>query len=424
MDDRAQGLSREATVSLFQPARNTILLLLGTAALSAPLLATFAGHVPSLGLTLRFGAMFLAAAIIALSQFRDPLLAIAGALAPLPGVSLIYCGAFETPSPEALGALAYVLGFSVALIAGDSFTSHIADGDDPKTSAILTLQNSPHVLAPILAAGLALPALLMLTAPERLFSPALLLAGGNALAALSGWLVVPLAGSFLSGSEDFIVRINRSRESWSRRLERVAHAARPPWAMSASGILLVLLVLGVFGDARLVVGKDMAVALRTDVAGALVILLAVAFLAGRGWRRAAGVFFATAGVALFGLWGFARTGAVLDGSLMLLTAGLCSICFVPIASIAARASQSARSDASGASEAGILNGGPAAVAVSVASLILLAPWYRQFGVADAGFVLAILFAAGGALAFQPALGTALEEFFPGKQTLAERYRVK
>src|SRR5580698_7597989 len=201
MDEGATGPSRDATVSLFGPARNTILLLLATAALAAPLFSIVAGQVPGLGFSLRFAAMLVAASTIALSRFRDPVLAVAVALAPLPGVSLVFCGAFEVPSVEVLGALVYALGFSVGLIAGDAFAARVADGEEPKASAIATLQNSPQLLSPILAAGLALPALLMLTSAQRLFPAALLLAGGNALAVLSGWLTVSLAGSFLSGSE-------------------------------------------------------------------------------------------------------------------------------------------------------------------------------------------------------------------------------
>jgi hypothetical protein len=234
--------------------------------------------------------------------------------------------------------------------------------------------------------------------------------------------VVPLAGSFLSGSEDFIARINRTREDWTRRFEQIARVARSPWAMSAAGILLVLLVLGVFGSGKLAAGKNLV--LRFDAAGAAVVMLAAAFLAGRDWRRALGVFFATGGAVVYGLWGYARAGAVLDTSLLLLTAGLGAICFTPIAAVAADAAQSGRGDAASASEAGILGSGPAAATGIFGTLIVLAPWYRDFGAARAGFVLAILFAAAGALAFHPAVTTALEEIVPRRQTVAERYRVK
>src|SRR5271170_2159593 len=124
MDDGATEPSRDAAVSLFGPARNTVLLLLGAAALAAPLFSAAAGQVPELGFSIRFAAMVFAAGLIALSQFRDPLLAVAGMLAPLPGVSLVFCGAFGTPFSsvaDCVGALVYALGFSVALVAGDGF---------------------------------------------------------------------------------------------------------------------------------------------------------------------------------------------------------------------------------------------------------------------------------------------------------------
>ena len=424
MDDGATGPSRDATVSLFGPARNTILLLLGTAAVAAPLLSIVAGQAPGLGFSLRFAAMLLAAAVIALSRFRDPVLAAAGALAPLPGVSLVFCGVLGTPFGSIavfVGALVYALGFAVALIAGDGFVMRVADGEEPKTSVMLTLQGGVRFLAPVLVVVLGLPALLAVAEPQRV-TPSLLLAGGNALAALSAWLAVPLAGSFLSGSEDFIARTNRMREDWARRFEQIALAARPPWAMSATGILVVLLVLGVFGSLRLHVGGDPA--LRFDAAGAVVVILTAAFLAGRDWRRAFAVFFALGGALIYGLWGYARAGTAFDAPLMLLTAGLGAICFTPIAAVAVDAVLSGRSDAASASEAGIVGSGPAATTGILGTLIVLAPWYREFGAARAGFVLAILFAAAGALVFHPAVTSALESVAPRRQTLAERYRIK
>ena len=424
MDDGAAGPSRDATVSLFGPARNTVLLLLGTAAIAAPLFSAVAGRVPEFEFSLQFAAMLLAAFVIALSRFRDPLLAAAGALAPLPGVSLVFCGALGTSLASAapsLGAFVYALGFSVGLIAGDGFAARVADGEDMNASVMLALQGGVRFVGPVFIVVLGLPALLALADPQQM-APSLLLAGGNALAAVSAWLAVPLAGSFLSGSEDFIARINRTREDWARRFEQIARVARSPWAMSTAGILLVLLVLGIFGSVKLTAGKNPA--LRVDAAGAAIVMTAAAFLAARDWRRALGVFFAAAGALVYAFWGYARAGAVFDAPLLLLTAGLGAICFAPIAAVAADAAQSGRNDAASASEAGILGSGPAAATGILGTLIVLAPWYREFGAARAGFVLAIVFAAAGALAFHPAVTTALEEIVPRRQTLAERYRVK
>jgi hypothetical protein len=192
--------------------------------------------------------------------------------------------------------------------------------------------------------------------------------------------------------------------------------------MSIAGILIVLLVLGVFGSTKLAVGKNLA--LRFDAAGAAIVILIAAFLAGRGWRRALAVGFAAAGALIYGVWGFARAGVAFDEPLMLLTAGLCAICFVPIAAVSISAVLSNRDDAASASEAGVLGTGPAAATGILGTLILLAPWYREFGAAWVGFVLAILFAAAGALVFHPAVASALADIAPRRHTLAERYRVK
>lgn len=424
MDDGATGPSRDTTVSLFGPARNTILLLLGMAAIAAPLFSLAAGQLPGMGFSLRFAAMLTAAAALALSRFRDPVLAVAGALAPLPGVSLVFCGAFGTTlssDSASLGAFVYALGFSVALIAGDAFAMRVADGEEPKTSTMLTLQGGVRFVGAVLVVVLGLPVLLAVADPQRL-TPSLLLAGGNALAVLSSWVAVPLAGSFLAGSEDFIARTNRAREDWARRFQTIALAARAPWTMSATGILIVLLVLGVFGSLKFDAGKNAA--LRFCAVGGAVVTVAAAFFAGRDWRRAFAVSLAAGGALIYGLWGYARAGATFDASLILMTAGLGAICFVPIAAVAVHADLSRRSDAASASEAGILATGPAAATGILGTLIVLAPWYREFGAARAGFALAILFAAAGALVFHPAVASALETIVPRRQTLAERYRVK
>ena len=135
-------------------------------------------------------------------------------------------------------------------------------------------------------------------------------------------------------------------------------------------------------------------------------------------------FVAAGGALTYGFWGYARAGAAFDAPLMLLTAGLGAICFTPIAAIAVDAVQSGRGDAVSASEAGILGSGPAAATGILGTLIVLAPWYREFGAARVGFVLAILFAAAGAVVFHPAVTSALEAIVPRRQTVVERYRVK
>jgi hypothetical protein len=371
--------------------------------------------------------MLLAATAIAFSHLRDPVLALSAVLAPLTGVSLVLCGASNLPAllPAGfLAALVYVLGFAVALAAGDRFASRVADGEDSETAARATLQPDTRRFASALVFSTAMPCILAVNAPARLGSIALLLTAGNAVAILSAWFAVPLAGSFVAGGEDFIARANRIRESRQFRFERVAKAAQPPWASSAAGILVVLLAVAFFGSARLVVAPELRRVLLLDIAGAVILLSIAAYLATGAWRRAAAVWVAMAGASLFGVWGFARTGAVFDAPLALATAELCAICFLPIAWVAASAAISGRDDAAGASEAGLADGGATAATAFFAALILLLPWYRDIGAADAGFVLAIGFAAGGALAFQPAVASALEDLVPRRKNLAQRYRVK
>ena len=427
MGEGPPGPIRDTTVSLFSPARNSVLLLLALAAFSGPAFVAYSGQTPALAIWLRFAAMLVAGVVIAFLRLRDPVLTLAAVLAPLPGVSLFFGGTIETPLEPAdacLAALVYVLGFSVSLTAGDRFAAHVADDEPPHVAAILVLQKSMRSFAPILIVAVFLPGVLIAAGPPGSATPALLLSIGNALAATSAWLAVPLAGSFVAGSEDFIARTNRSRESWGLRLEPAMRAARSPWAMSASGIFIVLTVLAAFGSASLAIGKDVEGSLPSLAAGAFAAVLTGAFLAASSWRRAVATSVSTSAALLFGAWGFARAAAMLDAPHLLLTSGLCAIAFLPIAATAAAATLSERNDAASASEAGILSAGPSAATGSCAALVLLAPWYRQIGDARAGFVLAIILAAGGALVFQPAITGALEELLPRRRSLSERYRVK
>ncbi|HUO93517.1 MAG TPA: hypothetical protein VMU22_11370 [Rhizomicrobium sp.] len=414
-------------MSLFGPARNSVLILLALAALSGPAFIAYSGLTPAFGIWIRFAAMLVAAAVIAVLRLRDPLLAAAAVLGPLPGVSLFFGGTIDAPLDTAgalLAALVYVTGFSVALIAGDRFAAHVADDESPHVAAILVLQHSARLFAPIAGVAALTPAVIIAAGPPGSASPALLLSIGNALAAASSWLAVPLAGSLLAGSEDFIVRTNRIRESWWLRLGPVTRAAQPPWALSMSGIFAVLVTLAAFGSAGLAIAGDVEASFPSLAAGTLVVIAAGAFLAAAEWRRAIAASLSTCCALLFAAWGYVRSGAPLDAPHLVLSAGLCAIAFLPIAATAAAAALSGRQDAVSASEAGTLVAGPVAATAATAGLVLLAPWYRQIGDARAGFVLAIILAAGGALVFQPAITGAFEDLVPRRQTLAERYRVK
>src|SRR5277367_1895948 len=411
------GHSAEATVSFFQPARNSILILLGAAALAGPLFEFLVQGAPGLGVSLRFAVMLFAAAAIALTHLRDPVLALSVLLAPLTAVSLVVCAA---PSLTLLlptvflAAFVYALGFVVALMAGSRFALRIADGEDREVCTMAAMRADPRGLASILVFASATFGIFAIHGPA---ATPLLLAAGNALAILTAWFAVPLAGSFMVGGEDFIAQTNRVLESRQVRLERIAKAAQPPWALSVTGILVVLLALASFGSAGIAVARDVRAALWSNAAGAFVVLAIAAYLAAGAWRSALAVWLGTASAVLFGVWGYARTGAIFDAPLSLATAELCTIFFVPIALVAASASFSNRNDAVGASESGLSNAGAAAVTAFFAMLVLLAPWYREIGVARAGFVLAIVFAAGVALIFQPAITRALKDIVPRRRNL-------
>lgn len=382
------------------------------------------GRVPGFGFWLKFATMLATAGIIAYLQFRSSVLALAAALGPLPASAIVLCLALRMPAPFPFslpGALVYAFGFLVIVTLIARTITSVPEG--------APLVPHPGRRGDAIAAGavaataLFMPAIVALIGPQRLSLEAFLLAAGNGTSVLIAPMAVAVAREFLADDEDYIARTNRIREGWTRLLEPLSSVGRSPWNWSTTGIFVVFVVLAAFAIAG---ARSMGVAenLREAASYAAVFLLIASFAVARDWRRALAVWFVGIAIVPVAMWGYARSGANLGGLLVPATADLWVLGFVPIASVAASATRSGREDPESALAAGIVEAGPAAAMGVIATLLMLGPWYREEGTARLGIFLAVGFAAGGALVFQPALAGAIYQLVPRRKSLAERYRIK
>jgi hypothetical protein len=423
----ATGLSSEVTVSLFRPARNTLLVFLFFATGAAIWFGVKAGAPLWMEFVLKLAVMLVTAALLALSQYRAPLFALSIVFAVLPGAAFAFAvTALATTSIPAglVIALAAALGFAVALSSAERFALRVIESEDPEREAVTLLFEERLFLVSIVIVAAAAPAVTAIASPRASLFDTLLFAGCNAAAAFCAWVAVPLLCSFLRVSEDFIASTNRIRESWTRRLDGAAAAARSPWAWSAAGILVVLLALAFFGSTNIQIAGGVGARLGLMSGAAAAVVLIGALVAARDVRRAVATSITTLSVLAFEAWGFARLSAPLDGATLHLGAALLAIGFVAVSATAAAAARSARAEAAGASKAGVFAAGPSAATGMLGALAFVALWFPESGTAWLGALLALVFAGAGALVFQPALACVLETLAPRRKTIAERYRVK
>jgi len=423
----AAGLSSEATVSLFRPARNTILVFLFFATGAAIWFGVTARPPLWMESVLKLAAMLVTATLLALSQYRAPLFALGLVLGALPGAAFAFAAAAlaTTLLPSGLLiALAAGLGFAVALSSAERFALRVIDSEEPEREAVALLLEERLFVVSILIVATAAPAIVAIAGSRISLFDALLFAGSNAAAVLCAWVAVPLLCSFTRVGEEFIASTNRIRESWTRRLDGVAATARSPWAWSAAGILLVLLALAFFGSTNMPIADDVRGRLDILAGATVAVVLAGALIAARDLRRALATCLTTLSILVFADWGLARLGAPLYEATLHLEAALLAIGFVAVAATAAAAARSARAEAAGASEAGVFAAGPSAAIGMLSALVFVALWYPEGGSTWLGALLALAFAGTGALVFQPALACVLETLLPRRKTIAERYRVK
>jgi hypothetical protein len=357
----------------------------------------------------------------ALFQLRHLLLALATALAP--AVGLLAAAPFAHGASLIALTLAYLTGLSVSLYLADEILLRVADGAGSAEAFAVTLrQNLVATLAAVTLSAI-IPSLLLfvgggLRGPMR----AALLEAGAGIAAI---VVLPLAASLFSFGEDTIARVNRLREWRERAFEKLTFVSEMRWGWSLTGITAVFTALGLFGARTLRVLPVFIHSPMQVPVGAVAILAVIAAgaAATRDWRRTLGVVGALGLVDVICAWGYARTGVALTGATwlaLLQTVGLAAT-LILLAANAGRAEPSEDTSAA-ISRAVATRASPILTASTLAVLTLSLQSFAIGGEAIA-LIIAVVFAAAGAIALQPALTLAVESMIPRRGTIDARYRV-
>ena len=391
--------------------RVAILALLGVGATVAIVAALHDKAVP-------VGAVFLAslslalAAAMAFVPLRHVVLAAIVALAPVPGMlAAVAFGATLTTS----GFLAvYAFGHLAASIVAGEAKRHVLDGRERGEAAGLTLR---RVAIPMLVAAMAGGAFLVAWLFRREAALGLGAAAEIASAAVSVLAIVPLVASVLPFGEGFHTAANRAAERREEVLRLSTRVVEPRWALSLSGVALVMAVLGWFGMAHSALLAQPAL-WRASALGAFLI----AFALGRDWREALAAMLALATLVLLGLWLWGRaTGRPTLTTLIEIAAVIAASGLVMSVALASRQRFRAGGDESAIARLRALEGLSLSPLFGAAgAAVALLPWVVVHGSLA---TLAVLFLLAGvaALLLQPAIATALEAVVPRRRSLGQLY---
>jgi hypothetical protein len=272
-----------------------------------------------------------AVALIAYFELRHWALAALVAVAPLcvPAASVIAPAFNRAILPGAPAA--YPFGAAVVLLLGTRIVREVCDGVAPRAAVRHAFAREGTAVA------LAVAALLLAMLAGAALDPGWRAEYEVSALFFAAMLAVVFAASWLSRwfpySEGFIARANLARERRERLFDRLAPVAETRWALSATGIALLFVVLAVFAlrDRHLLWGLN-AVASASVAA----VLAFVAFLAAaRDWRLAAAGTLAFAAQATLVFWSVARGAPSYSTVDFLETFGLLTIAAAPFGAVAA-----------------------------------------------------------------------------------------
>ncbi len=232
--------------------------------------------------------------VLAYGLTRHAPLAGIASVAPMAGVlwgdvvGLLFGVPLATPS------LALVFGTALSFIFADCIVAQALDGNDPRNAARGAAMASWR---PLLGGSAIAFAMLAVAVRDPWFrqislSTFLQFAGAGVAAVFVLWS----SASYLVFSEDFVTRLNRVRESRTRRAYAISLISMPRWGLSVAGIGLVAAVLGFFGAEGTLVAGGWA------VLTVLLLALLLSFSLSGRWRSALALLFAVAVSALIGFW--------------------------------------------------------------------------------------------------------------------------
>lgn len=246
--------------------------------------AAIAQGVSLSGIAVMALAVMLAGAV-SFWQTRYPVLAAVAALAPVPG--LLWAAPISGGSEFAtVPVLAYGLGFAVAALSTEARITKVLDLPDahhPWRAAVLALFFS------------AIMAVLWFHDTASADAALQAVADGG-LAVLSVLALLPLAHDLIRCDEGYVAQANRTHERRRRFWERLAAITTPRWALSFTGIAIVMLALGWYGS-----GPMLREGMLARVGSVLLTVIGAAVYA-RNWREgiATGLIWSMAG--LLALW--------------------------------------------------------------------------------------------------------------------------
>ena len=227
-----------------------------------------------------------------------------------PGFSAL----FHTEAAQ-FAPYAFLFGVICAQLTCTKFVRGVCDDDAPRVAASRACLATASAVGPVFMAYLIVALIFSLDAGRRQqVAAAILVSAAFGAALAAGWLA-----QYPTYSEHFVARANRVREWGERQAEFLFWVTRTRWALSITGIVLVLAAVAFFGAKGLRIHDG---ALSVGSLAAAFILLPAAFLAtARNWRCAAALTLTFVLIVMFTLWTLAREGFAV-GPLNFLTIGI------------------------------------------------------------------------------------------------------
>jgi hypothetical protein len=228
-----------------------------------------------------------------------------------------------------------------------------------------------------------------------------------ALTLFAGWLA-----QWLSYSEKFIADANAARERRERLGEMLSRTVETRWALSISGMTIILATVAAFGvQALRVQAWGFGIGIRVAVVALVTFVLLV--LAARNWRLALAQFLTLVFEVVLGLWAFARDLLPMIGDDAMLMELSVTISATSLALLASAASRQLREGylVETALSRALQQDGPG---VALACIAATVPWLIvTLSGGAASFQLVAAFASiPGTLLVFPAVARAIYTLFP------------
>ncbi|MEI9989688.1 MAG: hypothetical protein WDM86_06585 [Rhizomicrobium sp.] len=330
---------------------------------------------------------------------------------------MIAAGAFARHlAPGDLLAVYGVGSVAAALAGGEIVRRILVEGAEDAATLSLARLFAPTLLAAVAGAAV-LAAWLFRGEPALALDAACVLLASTVF----GVLVTAFGASVLPFGEGFFTAANRVRERREHLLRTPTAIVEPRWALSITGIAIVMAVLGWFGVAPFLAHGAWIAKPAFWGASTLGVFL-FAFAAGRDWREALAATAALAAFVLLILWLWSQALGRISPAAFVEIVTASSAAYMPmLALMSARRRFLAAGDESGVARLRALEElGASPYFAAAVSVVVLLPWIVLHGSAA---VLAAMFALAGvaAIVVQPAIATALEGFIPRRRSLNQLY---